>query len=142
MIPQINIVTVVDVIGTLSAGTLSGNMYMMDNTRSELTSGQGTGSLSSAVRHAQVLNWHVWPVDVQTDVRINNITFYDYDSTITPQDTPCAKLKRYGAPSGDYWAAVVNLPGVIESGLYYYQIEFDIGRKIMLMDDYASISVR
>lgn len=141
MIPQINIVTVVDVIGALAAGTLTGNIYMTDNSRIGTTTGRGSGTLASGVTYTQVLNWQVMAVDVQTDVRISKISFYRNGIPIAAADTPCAKLQKYGAPSGDYWAGVVNLQGLIEGGVYQYLIEFDMGRKIMTMESFASIAV-
>ena len=136
IIPQINIWTAIDVIGALKRGTLSGNLYMMDNSRSPLTSGQGTETLSSAVKFTQVLNWHVMAIDVQTHISIHKIIFHSDDA-----NPPCEKLKRYGAPSGDYWAGIVNLESAIKGGFYYYQIEFDVNGRIMLMDSSPSIFV-
>ena len=136
IIPQINIWTVVDVIGSLKKGTLSGNLYMMDNSRSPLSSGQGGEALSSAVKFTQVINWHVMGIDVQTDIFISKIVFLNEEITV-----PCAKLKKYGAPSGDYWAGIVNPDTVIQGGIYYYQIEFDMNGRTMLMDSYPSIYV-
>ena len=136
IIPQINIWSAVDVIGALKRGTLSGNLYMMDNSRSPLTSGQGTETLSSAVKFTQVLNWHVMAIDVQTHISINNMIFYSDEA-----NPPCAKLKKYGAPSGDYWAGIVNLESAIKGGMYYYRIEFDLNGRSMLMDALPSIYV-
>lgn len=141
MIPQINIMTVVDVIGALTTGTLTGNIYMTDNRRGSRTSGQGTATLASDVTYTQVLNWHVMPIDVQTDIQINKITFYRNGALITAANTPCARLQKYGAPSGEYWAGVVNYLGLIEGGVYQYLIELDMGRKIMTMENFASINV-
>jgi hypothetical protein len=90
MIPQINILTVVDVIGALSAGTLTNNLYMMDNRRGSRTSGLGTGTLSSDVTYTQVLNWHVIPVDFQTDIQIRKIAFYR-NGAVARANTPCAR---------------------------------------------------
>lgn len=145
LIPQINIVTVVDVLGALSDNSLEGNMYMMDNSRSKLTTGKGTGVLSSAVRHTQVINWHVWPVDVQTDTEITNIKWFKNGRLITDsEDEPCAKSMKYGAQSGSYWAAVVKFPKMtkdgtpsgmedsIPGGIYHYQMEILMTQKTMM----------
>lgn len=141
MIPQINVVTVIDVIGALSAGTLTDNIYMTDNGQGSLTTGQGTGTLSTDVTYTQVLNWHVMPIDFQTAVQINSITFYRDGILITAPNTPCARLQKYGAPSGDYWAGVVNYAHLINGGFYQYLIEFDVGRKIMTMENFATINI-
>ena len=101
--PQINIMTMIDVIGSLSDGKLQGNIYMMDNSRSSHTTGQGTGGLGSVVQFGQVINWHILPIDVQTDVRITKVIWVG--------ENPCLKLQKYGLP-GDmppYYAGIVGL---------------------------------
>jgi len=136
IIPQINIFSVVDVIGALKNGNLSGNYYVMDNSRSQQTTGQGTEALSTSVYFTQVINWHVAPIDVQTDIRLSNVLFYT-----KKDDTPCLKLKKYGAPSGDYWAGIVSLPSLIADGLYKYKLEFDMGGRRMLTTQFLSLYV-
>lgn len=135
-IPQINIMAFVDVIGALATGTLTGNIFMTDNSRAGHTTGRGTATLSSAVTNGQVINWHVVPVDVQTSVEIVSITFQD--------QSPCALLRKYGAPSGDYWAGyvgILNSTDQMAPGLYSYVMKLDMGRKVMTMDVPASINV-
>jgi hypothetical protein len=139
--PQINIMAFVDVIGALATGTLTGNIFMTDNSRAGHTTGRGTATLSSAVTNGQVINWHVVPVDVQTSVEIVSITFQD--------PSPCALLRKYGAPSGDYWAGYVGhlstatdpTPPQMTPGMYRYVMKLDMGRKVMTMDVPASINV-
>ena len=141
MIPQINIFTLVDVIGALRAGTLTDNIYMTDNGRGSSTTGQGTGMLSTEVVPFQVLNWHVAPIDVQTEIQIDTIAFYQNGFPITALDTPCAHLKKYGAPSGQYWAGVLNYPDLVPAGIYQYKMTFDIGGKKMTADQFASVNI-
>ena len=141
MIPQINILTMVDVIGALSAGTLTDNMYMSDNRRGSRTFGEGTATLITDTTYTQVLNWHVMAIDFQTDVQINKIVFYRDGAPITKANTPCVRLQKYGAPSGHYWAGVINYSHLIEGGIYQYLIEFDIGRRKMLREKFAAIHI-
>lgn len=136
IIPQINIWCAIDVIGAFKKETLSGNLHMMDNSRSPISSGQGSEALSSAVKFTQVINWHVMAIDVQTDIFISNIRFFN-----EKEDIPCAKFKKYGAPSGDYWAGIVNETSAMVGGIYYYQMEFDMNGRTMLMDTFPSIYV-
>lgn len=170
MIPQINILSVVDVIGALSTGTLQRSLYIVDNhpancvplpadapphghthrghahrpprdQRSQRvrSSNLATRRLVTHVTFGQVLNWHATGIDFQTDVQIKNIVFSRHDQVITAEDTPCAKLGLYGAPSGEYWAGLVNLG--IEPGDYQYKIEFSVNGKSMLMEDFAVLKV-
>lgn len=137
MFKQINIMALVDVIGALSAGTLTGNIFITDN-GSLGACGKGTGTLLSVVTLGQVINWHVVPVDVQTDVAIEKIDFYR-NGTRTAKNTPCAQLRKYGAPSGDYWAGIVN--PAAKSGLYQYRIALNMERKIVAMEACAYLSI-
>lgn len=141
MIPQINVMILVDVIAALSAGSLTNNIFMTDNRRGKNTSGLGTGALTTDCTHTQVLNWHVMAIDVQTDVQINKITFYHNGAPISAANTPCARLQKYGAPSGHYWAGVVNYAHLAPGGIYQYLIEFDMGRKIMVMENFAALNI-
>lgn len=141
MIPQINVLSVVDVIGALNAGTLNGNLFMTSNRQGKHTSGQGTNALVSDATYAQVFNWHVAPIDFQTEIEIRKIVFYRHGVPVTAANTPWVRLGKYGAPSGDYWAGVVNFSSRVEAGVYQYQIEFDIGRKVLTMDSFASVVI-
>jgi len=141
MIPQINILTMVDVIRALSTGSLTGSMYMADNRQGKRTFGEGTSALTTDTTYTQVLNRHVMAIDFQTDIQIEKITFYRNGAPVTRADTPCVRLQKYGAPSGHYWAGVINYAHLIEGGLYQYLIEFDIGRKKMAMEQFAAIHI-
>lgn len=142
MIPQIIIISVADVIGALSSGTLKNNLFMMDNRRTNRPSvGIGTDALTTNATYTQVINWHVMAIDFQTDVQINKIIFYQNGTPVTATDTPCARLQKYGAPSGHYWAGVINYQALVPSGAYQYLIEFNIGRKIITADSFSTINI-
>lgn len=159
MIPQINILSVVDVIGALSTGTLRHSLFIVDNhpanckppldahplgsrqSQTICSSGQGSQSLITHVTYGQVLNWQVASIDLQTDVQIKKITFFRNGEEITAKDTPCVLLGRYGAPSGEYWAGAVNVPTKIEAGDYQYKIEFSLTGKSMITEEFSVISV-
>lgn len=142
MISQINIISVVDVIGALSSGSLKNNLFMMDNRRtSGLSAGVGTDALTTHATHAQVLNWHVTGIDFQTDVQIKRITFYRNGAAITAKDSPCVRLQKYGAPSGHYWAGVINYASVVQPGDYQYLIEFDMGGRTFTPEAFSLIRI-
>lgn len=147
--PQINIMTMIDVIGSLSDGKLRGNIYMMDNSRSNNTTGQGTGELGSVVQFGQVINWHILPIDVQTDVRITNLIWVG--------ENPCLKLQKYGLP-GDmppYYAGIVGLDidnpppppidpnWLVKGGIYHYNLEILMSnKKTMVMTTNPFLNIR
>ncbi len=141
--PQLNIITIVDTVGVLSSGSLSGNLHMVDNSRSALTQGQGTDALQTACTHAQVLNWHVWAVDVQTFIEISGIRWYRDGNLLEQTDlTPCDKSKLYGAPSGPYWAGVIKVPPSVLTGLYHYQLELKMEEMTMWMTSQPSLNIQ
>jgi len=73
---NICIFTVVDVIESLSGGTLlNGNLCMMDNSPWESTN-QGTPNLCTLCYPGQTITWKALAVDVQTPLAIKSITFF------------------------------------------------------------------
>lgn len=140
---QINISIQVDAVGALRAGTLSGFVAMRDNSRLPWTTGQGTSWLSTACPGGTVLNWFVYPVDVQAPVSLNAVRFLG-------PGHPCAKLRVYGFPVSSpkgvetpiaypYWAGIVQ-PDLVP-GLYYYQLTLQVGNRPMLLPEFPSVQV-
>lgn len=60
---QLNIVTLIDVAGTLRAGSVTGNTGLMDNGGE--STGKGTNTLRTVCRQGQVLNWLVYCTDME-----------------------------------------------------------------------------
>jgi hypothetical protein len=140
---QINISIQVDAVGALRAGTLSGFVTMRDNSRLPWTTGQGTAWLSTACPGGTVLNWFVYPVDVQAPVSLSLVKF-------TGPGTPCDKLRVYGYPVSwpeeietpvayPYWAGIVR-PDLLP-GLYCYQLMLQVGERPMLLPQFPSLRV-
>lgn len=72
---KITIFGVVDVIESLSIGSLrEGNLCMMDNSPFESLN-QGTPDLITLCQPGQTIHWHLVALDLQTPVAIRNITF-------------------------------------------------------------------
>ncbi|MCA1398962.1 MULTISPECIES: hypothetical protein [Bradyrhizobium] len=135
---QLNIVTLIDVAGTLRTGGLSGKTGLMDNGGE--STGKGTNSLRTVCRQGQALNWLVYCTDMEKRpdgswplfARIVNIVF------VLPDGTPelrkiCNDLKIYGGPdkirspwtpSYYYWAGAVDLE--LEPGLYPYRLVVEV----------------
>jgi hypothetical protein len=140
---QINISIIVDVVGALRAGTLSGFVNMRDNSRLPCTTGQGTDVLSTACPGGTVLNWFVYPVDVQAPAALQALTF------LGPGE-PLEKLRIYGYPVSQpdhvttpiaypYWAGLVR-PDLVP-GVYYYQVELQLATRSMLLPRLPSVQV-
>jgi hypothetical protein len=140
---QINISIQVDAVGALRAGTLSGYVAMRDNSRLPWTAGQGTSWLSTACPGGTVLNWFVYPVDVQAPASLHTVRF------LAPGQ-PCAKLRVYGFPVSwpegvetpiayPYWAGIIR-PDLVP-GPYYYQLTLQVGDRTMLLPEFPSVQV-
>lgn len=140
---QINISIMVDVVGALRSGTLSGFVNLRDNSRLPCTTGQGTPFLSTACPGGTVLNWFVYPVDVQSPVSLQAVTF------LGPSE-PCAKLRVYGYPVSQppdvetpiaypYWAGIVR-PDVAP-GVYGYQLELQVADRSLILPQLPSVQV-
>jgi hypothetical protein len=118
----INIVTIVDVIGALSSGALRNNLYMADNGWG--SAGKGTAGLATACYPGQRINWVVHALDVQTEVRIDAITFLKVDNT--PAAEGLATGPGIGGARTFYWAGFV--PCYLPPGRYGYRLKLQMGR--------------
>ncbi|QIG95541.1 hypothetical protein [Bradyrhizobium sp. 6(2017)] len=131
---QLNIITVIDVAGTLRTGSVTGNAGLMDNGSD--STGKGTNTLRTVCRQGHVLNWLVYCTDMEKRpdgswplfARIVNIVFVLPDGMARYRKV-CEDLKVYGGPdkirspwtpSYYYWAGSV-VPD-LEPGLYPYRL--------------------
>jgi hypothetical protein len=119
----INIVTIVDVIGALSSGALRDNLYMADNGWG--SAGKGTAELATACYPGQQINWVANPIDVQTAVLIDAITFLNTDDASAAQEFVVGPGLS-GAPQNFYWTGFV--PCYLPPGRYGYRLKLQMGR--------------
>lgn len=139
---QLNIITLVDVAKVNASGTVDGALYMMDN--SSGGSGQGTAHLETVCKQGQVLNWIIYPMEMDKRPngnwppmpKINNIVFLDSEEEDDEDVTPikvCTEFKIYGmadlmrspyTPVYFYWAATV-LSGLLP-GVYKYRFVLEV----------------
>lgn len=125
----INIVTIVDVIGALSNGTLRHNIFMADN--SPQSQGNGTDALITVCHPGQRVTWIVHAIDVQTPVLIRAITFLniakenDTQALVRAFDVPAT---LGGEPHWFYWAGIV--PCYLQPDLYRYSLKLQIGKGV------------
>jgi hypothetical protein len=139
---QLNIVTVIDVHKAGRTGTLKDTLYMMDN--SVGGKGQGTDHLQTVCKPGQVLNWIIYPMDMEKKPdgtwppmpKINNIVFLDdqdgdYDDFA--ESKVCTELKVYGGPDMMrspycpvyyYWAGAVL--STLHPGVYNYRFVLEL----------------
>jgi len=135
---QLNVVTFIDVRKAILKKSLDGNIYMMDN--SFKCKNQETNSLNTTCRQGQVINWIIYPMDLEKRIdgsfppmaRIKNIVFLNGQGEVAELKV-CSELKIYGgvhkvrsplAPNYYYWAGTV-LPD-LPIGEYKYRLIFEI----------------
>jgi hypothetical protein len=142
---QLNIVTLVDMRKASNTGTLSGALYMMDNSLGR--AGRGTAHLQTCCKQGQVLNWIVRPIDMNRRAdgtwppmpRISNIVFLDGergDEETVAGSKVCTELKIYGMPDRIrspftqvyyYWAGTVL--STVPPGVYRYRLVLELAQE-------------
>jgi len=139
---QLNIVTVVDVEKAVATGSLDGAVFMMDNSIGGL--GGGTAHLQTVCKQGQVLNWIIYPMDMERRrdgtwppmPKINNIVFLDNEAgeeDDVAETKICTELKIYGmpdmvrstgTPAYCYWACMVLR--TTKPGVYNYRFVLEL----------------
>jgi hypothetical protein len=137
---KISIFSVVDVIESLSGGTLlNGNLCMMDNSLYGSTN-QGTPSLCTLCYPGQTINWTILALDLQTPVAIKNITFLGPDSTAPVQPPIEGTSSESDKLHLNVWSGIVPhymVPGVE----YRYRLELQMyeGKNSIMYVDTPSL---
>ncbi len=122
---KITIFSVVDVIESLSGGTLlNGNLCMMDNSSYHSTN-QGTPNLCTLCCPGQTIYWHMVALDLQIPVAIRKISFLGLDGSGAkepPTDPMSAESDKLHL---NVWEGIVPswmIPGVE----YKYRLELQM----------------
>jgi hypothetical protein len=114
-----NIVIAVDTVGALSDGQLNDNLFLMDNSP-WTSSGQGTAHLATLCYPGYIIQWVIYPIDLQTPASIKNITFIGADNN-------GSKRTVFDMPTLNSWTGIV--PWYLVPGLpYRYRLELQMGQ--------------
>ncbi|NRB39912.1 MAG: hypothetical protein HRU20_15830 [Pseudomonadales bacterium] len=139
---QLNIVTIIDVYKALQNNSLDNCVYMVDNTPEKLNT--ANAELRTTCRQGQVINWIVYPLDMEPRVdnewpsfpKIVNIVFLNEYGDNVSELKVCSECNIYGAPDKIrtpyalydmlylYWAGIV-VPD-LRPGTYKYRIIFEL----------------
>jgi hypothetical protein len=142
---QLNVVTFIDLHKAVKTGTVENTMYMADN--SVGGQGQGTDHLETVCKQGQVINWIIYPMDMEKRAdgtwppmpKINNLVFLDDeegDSEEFAQSKVCTELKIYGGPDMMrapptpvyyYWAGSVL--SSLSPGIYHYRFVLELEKE-------------
>ncbi|MFQ3235714.1 MAG: hypothetical protein ACI9C4_001276 [Paraglaciecola sp.] len=161
---QLNIITFVDVYKALENHSLDECVYITDNSLNSLH--EGTDKLRTTCKQGQVLNWIIYPLDMDKRLdkrlgkqwpsmpKINNIVFLNEQGENVSELKVCTEFKIYGAPDKIrteydpvyyYWAGTV-LPD-LPPGVYKYRLIIELqpvkegGAPIYLNLDTPSLQV-
>ncbi|MDO9105751.1 MAG: hypothetical protein Q7U57_12430 [Methylovulum sp.] len=96
----ITIVSLIDVVGALANDTLNGNIYLMDNNKSNGSSDQGTEVLKTLVKEGDQLVWTVMSLEPEAYASIKEIII-DSDYCVPEQ-------KTYEGSDVTYWVGKVK----------------------------------
>lgn len=142
---QLNIVSVIDLRKAVTSGSAKDTIYMMDN--SVGGEGQGTGALQTFCKPGQVINWIIYPMDMEKRPdgtwppmpKINNIVFLDTaegDEEEFAEVKVMDELKIYGGPDMMrspmcpvyyYWAGAVSTG--LAPGVYPYRFVLELEKE-------------
>ncbi|KAF0814287.1 hypothetical protein IGB42_01188 [Andreprevotia sp. IGB-42] len=99
----ISIVAVVDVVGALANDTLTGNLYLLDNNKSNGSTDEGTDVLKTRVKKGDQLVWVVQTLECEAYASIAGI---DVDSKFAEYIEP--QQKTYQGTNVTYWSATIK----------------------------------
>ncbi|MBW4597875.1 MAG: hypothetical protein KME46_34460 [Brasilonema angustatum HA4187-MV1] len=122
---KISIFSVVDVIESLSGGTLlNGNLCMMDDSPYG-SSNQGTPNLCTLCYPGQTITWTILALDLQTPAAIRSITFIRPDGSVVSQPSVDSGNLESDELHLNVWSGIVPyymVPGVE----YRYRLELQM----------------
>ncbi|KZL50555.1 MULTISPECIES: hypothetical protein [Cyanophyceae] len=139
---KISIFSVVDVIESLSGGTLlNGNLCMMDNSPAGSLN-QGTPNLVTLCSPGETIHWTILALDLQTPVAIRKITFLNQDGTSAeplPEDPTKLESDKLHL---NVWAGIVPYY-LVPGGEYRYRFELQMyeGKNCLMYVDTPALKI-
>lgn len=115
----ISIVSIVDVVGTLSEESLAGNLYMMDDNKANGSTDQGTEFLKTKVKEGDTLVWVVQALECEAYVSISGI--------IIDEKYCEPEQKTYEGTDITYWIGRVKTG--VKNSTVPYKLKFKLGSR-------------
>ncbi|WP_122412939.1 alpha-pore-forming tripartite toxin MakABE regulator [Pseudomonas viridiflava] len=108
---RVDILIAVDVLGALSAGTLQGNVYLMDTNHYLGSWQEGQGALNTVCQDGQAVTWSVTPVDAATQIAISKLSGPMVDGKVCmPTEDPFA--------GNSIWNGIIETQGAFANYAY------------------------
>ena len=112
---QVTIKLMVDVVGALESGSLSGNLFAFDTHRRLGSQGIGTDALQTAVARGTRIMWVIAPLECEAFVSLEDIVI---DRAVCEPE-----LNSYPGSSVTYWIGTVKKAAPLTS----YDLVFSLG---------------
>lgn len=125
----ISVVTLVDVAGALASGTLSNNLYLMDNNKTNGSSDEGTEILKTRVRAGDQLLW--------TTVSLEPEAYASITGILIDSDYCEPEQRSYAGSDVTYWIGKVKK----NLDLVPYKLEIKVGTQNKAMVTVSSPSL-
>jgi len=117
----ISIRAVIDVVGALATGSLSGNLYLLDTNRANGSTGIGTESLRTRVRKGDQVLWTALPLECEAFASIEDI--------VVDKEFCMVESRTYPGTDVSYWIGTVKRDTEIAT----YYIKFKLGTRMEAM---------
>lgn len=126
----LDVLIIVDALGAVSSGDLSGNVYLVDTNKYLGSWNEGQCELHSKCYDGQIIKWRVESISPDEDVNIVKFTGAMIDQKV------CTPAKE-GIEGDVYWEGRVQARGV--TGSYQYSCVLSIDGKQMTFDPFLEV---
>ena len=114
----IAIMAVVDMVGALATGSMSGNLYLLDTNGANGSTGLGTEELKTEVKKGDQLHWTVLPLECEAYVSIDDI--------LIDKELCEPQQKTYPGTDVTYWVGTIKK----DVDVAPYNIKFKVGTRV------------
>ncbi|OFX22891.1 MAG: hypothetical protein A2041_13080 [Bacteroidetes bacterium GWA2_31_9b] len=129
---NVDVLIIVDTLGAVSSGNLSGNVYLIDTNKYLGSWNEGQCELHSKCYDGQILKWRVVSVTPENDVNLVQFTGGMIDNKV------CLPLKQ-GIEGDVFWEGRVEAQAMGGTGTFQYSCVLSIDGKSMTFDPFLEV---
>lgn len=126
----LDVLIIVDALGAVASGDLSGNVYLVDTNKYLGSWNEGQCELHSKCFDGQIIKWRVESISPDEDVNIVKFTGEMIDQNI-------CKPSQQGIEGDIFWEGRVQARGVLKS--YQYACVLSIDGKQLTFDPFLEL---
>ncbi len=128
---EINVLMVVDVVGALSSGNLTENIYLVDTNKYFGSGSEGQAELVTSCNDGQIIIWNVTPINPGNDVQITG-----FGGQIITENI--CNPRKSELPGGSViWSGRVETQG--KTAKYQYNCTLSFDGKNMTFDPFLNV---